>query len=40
VIGMVLGSLLPQWIRSSQTTEEKAYHVHPAHLGHDAPPVV
>lgn len=40
VIGMFLGSLLPQVIRNTQTTEEKAYRIHPEHLGHDSPPAV
>jgi len=34
VCGMILGSLLPQWIRDKKTSEEQEYRVHPEHLGH------
>ncbi len=37
VLGMVKGSLIPQLIENQQTDESKMYHVHPAHLGQDAP---
>jgi solute:Na+ symporter, SSS family len=29
VFGMILGSLIPQWIRNSHATEEETYSVHP-----------
>lgn len=32
IIGMIVGSLAPQWIKHQQTTESKMYHTHPAHL--------
>lgn len=32
-IGMILGSLLPQWIPHSPASEESTYKVHPEHLG-------
>lgn len=35
VLGMIVGSLLPQVVMDRQTTESKMYHVHPAHLGED-----
>ena len=37
ISGMILGSLLPQWIPNSKTSEEQEYRVHPEHLGHDQP---
>jgi Na+/proline symporter len=36
MLGMVVGSLLPQLIENRQTTESKMYHIHPAHLGGEA----
>lgn len=33
ITGMIVGSLMPQYIMDRQTTESKMYHVHPAHLG-------
>jgi SSS family transporter len=30
-LGMIVGSLAPQWIRSKHTSEEQLYHVHPTH---------
>ena len=35
IIGMMLGSFLPQVIKNTQTTEERSYDVHPEHLGHE-----
>ena len=32
MLGMIVGSLAPQWIQPRQTTESKMYHTHPAHL--------
>ena len=37
IAGMLVGSLMPQFIQDRQTDESKMYHVHPAHLGQDAP---
>ncbi len=33
--GMIVGSLTPQVIKNTKTTEELEYKVHPEHLGHD-----
>jgi Na+/proline symporter len=37
VMGMIVGSKLPQWIRNRKTSEEEEYRVHPEHLGHELP---
>ena len=37
IAGMVVGSLMPQYMPNRQTDESKMYHVHPAHLGQDTP---
>lgn len=34
ILGMLMGSKLPQWIPHSPASEEKTYKVHPEHLGH------
>ncbi|MDZ4852543.1 MAG: sodium:solute symporter family protein [Pirellulaceae bacterium] len=35
ILGMLIGSKVPQFIENRTTTEEKSYRVHPEHLGHD-----
>ena len=37
ILGMVIGSLMPQLLVNRQTDESKMYHVHPAHLGTESP---
>jgi len=36
VLGMIIGSLTPQLVQNTKTSEEKEYRIHPEHLGHDA----
>lgn len=37
IVGMVSGSLMPQWIRDRKTTEAQSYTVHPEHIGEPIP---
>lgn len=37
IIGMISGSLLPQWVRDRKTTEAQSYPVHPDHIGTPLP---